>query len=62
MQEGALKLLHNDFASDYAELLKNQVNGNKTSTMPSTGNIKTVNDLNPYYVKEIFSKTTSSDT
>ena len=43
IQEQALRLLLNDFANDYAELLKkNQEkhNGNKTSKMPCTRNIQ----------------------
>ena len=58
MQERALKLLHNDFASDYAELLKKS--GKTTMEIKrlrcrALEIFKTVNNMNPYYMKEIFS-------
>ena len=62
IEERALRLLHNDFACDYAELL---IKSGKT-TMEikrlrclSLETFKTENNLNPYYMKEIFSKTTN---
>ena len=62
IQERALRLLHNDFASDYAELLKKS--GKATMEIKRLRCLameifKTVNDQNPYYMKEIFSKTTN---
>ena len=62
MQERALKLLHNDFASDYAELLKKS--GKTTMEIKrlrcrALEIFKTVNNMNPYYMKEIFSQTTN---
>ena len=62
IQERALRLLHNDFASDYAELLKKS--GKATMEIKRLRCLaleifKTVNNLNPYYMKEIFSKTTN---
>ena len=60
IQERALRLLHNDFASDYAELLKKS--GKATMEIKRLRCLaleifKTVNNLNPYYMKEIFSQT-----
>ena len=62
IQERVLRLLHSDFASDYAELLKKS--GKATMEIKRLRCLamevfKTVNDLNPYYMKEIFSKTTN---
>ena len=62
IQERALRLLHNDFASDYAELL--QKSGKATMEIKRLRCLaleifKTVNNLNPYYKKDIFSKTTN---
>ena len=62
IQERALRLLHNDFASDYAELLKKS--GKATMEIKRLRCLaleifKTVNNLNPCYMKEIFSKTTN---
>ena len=62
IQERALRLLHNDFASDHSELL--QKLGKATIEMKRLRCLaleifKTVNSLNPYYMKEIFSKTTN---
>ena len=62
IQERALRLLHNDFTSDYAELLKKS--GKATMEIKRLRCLaleifKTVNNLNPYYMKEIFSKTTN---
>ena len=62
IQGRALRLLHNDFASDYAELLKKSVKATmeiKRLRCLALEIFKTVNDLNPYYTKEIFSKTTN---
>ena len=61
IQERALRLLHNDFASGYAELLKKS--GKATMEIKRLRCLaleifKTVNNLNPYYMKKIFSKTT----
>ena len=62
MQERALRLLHNDFASDNAELLKKS--GKATMEIKRLQYLaleifKTVNNLIPYYMQEIFSKTTN---
>ena len=57
IQERALRLLHNDFTSDYAELLKKS--GKTTMKIKGSEIFKTVNDLNPYYMNEILSKTTN---
>ena len=62
MQERTPRLLRNDFASDYTELLKNS--GKATMEIKRLRCLaleifKTVNNLNPYYMKEIFSKTTN---
>ena len=62
IQERALRLLHSDFTSDYAELLKKS--GKATMKIKRLRRLaleifKTVNNLNPYYIKEIFSKTTN---
>lgn len=62
IQERALRLLHNDFASDYTELLK--ISGKATMEVKRLRNLaleifKTLNNLNPDYMKEIFSKTTN---
>ena len=62
MQERALRLLHNDFTSDYAELLKKPDKATmemKRLRCLALEIFKTVNNLNPYYMKEIFSKTTN---
>ena len=59
-QEQALRLLHNDFASDYAELLKRSgkaIMEIKRLRCLALKIFKIVNNLNPYYMKEIFSKT-----
>ena len=58
MQERALRLLHNDFGSDYAEFLKKS--GKTTMEIKRLRCLaleifKTVNHMNPYYMKEIFS-------
>ena len=55
-----MTLLHNDFASGYAELLKKS--GKATMEIKRLRCLaleifKTVNNLNPYYMKKIFSKT-----
>ena len=62
IQERALRLLHNDFASDYAELLKKF--GKATMEIKRLRCLaleifKNVNNLNPYYMKDIFSKSTN---
>ena len=62
IQEQVLRLLHNGFASDYAELLKKS--GKATMEIKRLGCLaleifKTVNNLN---MKEIFSKTYKSYT
>ena len=62
IQERALRLLHNDFTSDYAELLKKS--GKTTMEIKRLRCLaleifKTVNNMNPYYMKEIFSQTTN---
>ena len=57
MQERVLGLLHNDFASDYAELLKNEAKlqwEKKRLRCFALEKFKTVNSLNPYYVKGNF--------
>ena len=59
IQERALRLLHNDFASDYAVLL--QKPGKATMEIKRRRCLaleifKTLNNLNPYYMKEIFSE------
>ena len=62
MQERALRLLHNEYASDYAELLKKPGKAAieiKHLRCISLEIFKTVNNLNPYYMKKIFSKTTN---
>ena len=56
------RLLHNDFANDYAELLKKSDKATmeiKRLRCLALEILKTVNNLNPYYMKEIFSKTTN---
>ena len=58
MQERTLRLLHNDFASDYAELSKKS--GKATMEVKRLRCLaleifRTVNNLNPYYGKEILS-------
>ena len=62
IQKQALRLLHNNFASDYGELLKKI--GKTTMEIKylwclAIEIFKTVNNLNPYYMKETFSKTTN---
>ena len=62
IQERALRLVHNDFASDYVELLKKS--GKATTEIKRLRSLaleifKTMNNLNPYYMKEILSKTTN---
>ena len=62
IQERALRLLLNDFANDYAELLKKL--GKVTVEIKrlrclALETFKTANNLNPYQMKEIFSKTTN---
>ena len=63
LQERALRLPHNDFARDYAELLK--ISGKakmeiKRLRCLALEIFKTVNNLNPtYYMKETSSKTTN---
>ena len=62
IQERILRLLHNGFASDYNELLKKSekaVMEIKHLTCLTLEIFKTVNDLNLYYMKEIFSKRTN---
>ena len=58
----ALRLLHSNFAIDYAELLKKS--GKAKMEIKRLRSFvleifKTANNLNPYYVKEILSKTTN---
>ena len=60
IQERALRLLHNDFASNYAELFKKS--GRATMEIKRLRCLaleifKVVNNLNPYYMKKVFSKT-----
>ena len=53
---------YNDFASDFAEFLKRSVKATmeiKRLWCLALEIIKTVNNLNPYYLKEIFSETTN---
>ena len=62
IQERALRLLHNNFARDYAKLLKKS--GIATMEIKHLQCLppeifKTVNNLNPYYMKKFFSKTTN---
>ena len=62
IQERVFRLLHNDFASDYAELFKKS--GKATMELKRLRCLalkifKTVKNLNPYHTKEIFSKTTN---
>ena len=62
MQERVLRLLHNAFDSDYTELIKKS--GEATVEMKRLRCLapeifKTGNNLNLYYIKEIFSKTTN---
>ena len=59
-QERALRFLQNNFASDYTELSK--ISGKATIEIKRLRCLaleifKTVNNLNPYYMKEIFCKT-----
>ena len=61
IQERALRLLHNDFASDCAELPKKSGKGTmeiKRLRYLALEIFKTVNNLNPCYMMDIFSKTT----
>ena len=58
IQERTLRLLHNDFASDYAELLKKSGKATlevKRLRCPALEIFRTVNNLNPYYRKKILS-------
>ena len=62
IQERALRLLHNDFHSDYAKLLKKL--GKATMEIKRLRCLvleifKSVNNLNSYYMKDICSKTTN---
>ena len=62
MQERALRLQHNDFISDYAEFFKKS--GKATMEIKRLRCLaleifKTVNNLNPYYMKENFFKATN---
>ena len=62
IQERALRLLHNDFTSDYSELLKKSGKPSmevKRLRMLAVEIFKTLNNLNPDYMKEIFFKTTN---
>ena len=55
-----LRLLHNDFVSDYTELLKKSDKVTmeiKRLQCLALEIFKTVNNLNSYYMKEIFFKT-----
>ena len=61
IQERALRLLHNDFASDCAELPKKSGKGTmeiKRLRYLALEIFKTVNNLNPCYMMDIFSETT----
>ena len=54
------RLLHNDIANNYAELLKKSDKATmeiKRQLCLALEIFKTVNNLNPYYMKEILSKT-----
>ena len=62
IQERALKILHNDLVSDYTGLLKKS--GKATMTIKRLRCLaleifKTLNNLNPNYMKEIFPKSTN---
>ena len=61
-RNGHLDKLHKDFASDYAELLK-KLGKTTIKTRPlrclALEIFKTVDNLDPYYMKEIFSETTN---
>ena len=62
IQERAFRLVHNDFASDYAELLKKSGKATmEAKYLPCLPLeiFKTVTNLHPYYMKEFFSKTTN---
>ena len=62
IQERALRLLHNNFTSDYSELLnksgKPSMEVKRLRTL-ALEIFKTLNNLNPDYMKEIFFKTTN---
>ena len=62
IQERALRLLHNDFVNDYSRLLEKS--GKSTMTIKRLRCLaleifKTLNDQNPNYMKEIFSRNTN---
>ena len=62
IQERAFRLVHNDFANDYAELLKKSGKATmeaKHLSCLALEIFKTVTNLHPYYIKEFFSKTTN---
>ena len=59
IQERAIGILYNDFSSDYASILKKS--GKSTMEVKRLRTLalevyKTVNNLNPEYMKEIFHK------
>ena len=60
IQERALRILYNDFSSDYESLLnksgKSTMEVKRLSTL-ALEVFKTLNDMNPEYMKEIFHKT-----
>ena len=62
IQKRALRFLHNDYESDYNHLL--QISGKPTIEIRqmrvlATEIFKTINDLNPVYMKEIFTLNTN---
>ena len=61
IQEEALRFLHSDFTSDYAQLLKNSGKATvkiKRLRCLALEIFRTVNNLNLYDMKKFFSKTT----
>ena len=64
LQKRALRFLHNDYESDYEHLLaisKKPTMEVKNFRTLAIEIFKTINDLNPPFMKEIFSRNTNSE-
>ena len=62
IQEGALRILYNDFSSDYKSILNKSCKSTmevKRQRTLALEVFKTLNNVNPEYMKEIFHKTPS---
>ena len=54
VQQRALRIFYNDFRGDYESVLKKS--GKSTREVRRLNTLKTLNNMNPEYMKEIFHK------